>query len=165
MKHLAFNLLMLVGMTGAAQSTIDFETKKCTLQTNNGYGAKRELVFKLMCTKEEIMNCIDYWEFIKNYQEEGYRTDTISDQKMCELFVMNFVGVGIINGKYKLKNPNSLDFMTDVEGMLYVIEDKEENKSLSNRFNASLVIKAQNGYGNYITGKFIIVEKKAEIFF
>jgi hypothetical protein len=55
--------------------------------------------------------------------------------------------------------------MTDVEGMLYVIEDKEENKSLSNRFNASLVIKAQNGYGNYITGKFIIVEKKAEIFF
>ena len=165
MKHLAFNLLMLVGMTGAAQSTINFETKKCTLQTNNGYGAKRELVFSLMCTKEEIMNCVDYLEFIKKYQEEGVRIDTISDQQMCELFVMNFVGMGLINGKYKLKNPNSLDYATDVEGMLYVIENKKENRSLSNRFNASLVIKAQNGYGNYITGKFIIVEKKAEIFF
>lgn len=165
MKHLAFNLLMLVGMTSAAQSTINFETKKCTLQTNNGYGAKRELVFNLLCTKEEIMNCLDYWDFIKKYQEEGVRIDTISDQQMCELFIMNFVGMGLINGKYKLKNPNSLDYATDVEGMLYVIENKKENKSLSNRFNASLVIKAQNGYGNYITGKFIIVEKKAEIFF
>ena len=165
MKHLAFNLLMLVGMTGAAQSTINFETKKCTLQTTNGYGAKRELVFSLMCTKEEIMNCLDYWDFIKKYQEEGVRTDTISDQQMCELFIMNFVGMGLINGKYKLKNPNSLDYATDVEGMLYVIENKKENKSLSNRFNASVVIKAQNGYGNYITGKFIIIEKKAEIFF
>jgi hypothetical protein len=156
---------MLVGMTSAAQSTINFETKKCTLQTTNGYGAKRELVFSLMCTKEEIMNCLDYWDFIKKYQEEGVRIDTISDQQMCELFIMNFVGMGLINGKYKLKNPNSLDYATDVEGMLYVIENKKENKSLSNRFNASLVIKAQNGYGNYITGKFIIVEKKAEIFF
>jgi hypothetical protein len=165
MKHLAFNLLMLVGMTGAAQSTINFETKKCTLQTNNGYGAKRELVFSLMCTREEIMNCVDYLEFIKKYQEEGVRIDTISDQQMCELFVMNFVGMGLINGKYKLKNPNSLDYATDVEGMLYVIENKKENRSLSNRFNASVVIKAQNGYGNYITGKFIIIEKKAEIFF
>lgn len=156
---------MAIGMMGAAQSKIDWTTNKCTVQATNGYGAKRELVFKLMCTKEEMMNCKDYWKFLNTCSEEGIRTDTLSDDYLCELFVMNFVGVGLIDGKYKLKNPNSLEYVTDVDGMLYVIDNKDASEQLSNSFNASLVIKAQNGYGNYITGKFIIVDKKAEIFF
>lgn len=165
MKHLAFNLLMLVGMTCAAQ--LDFENKKYTYKTQNGYGVEREVVFKLSCTKEEIMNCKDYWKYIKTAKEEGYYTDTVSDEKLCEAFIMNFVGMGIINGKYKLKKPMSLDFITESQGMLYVINNKDASdvsSDLANTFNASLNIKAQNGYGQYTYGKFIINEKKAIIF-
>ena len=80
---------------------------------------------------------------------------------------MNFVGMGIINGKYKLKKPMSLDFINESQGMLYVITNKDASDAssdLANTFNASLNIKAQNGYGQYIYGKFIINEKKAIIF-
>ena len=165
MKHLAFNLLMLVGMTSAAQ--LDFANKKYTYKTQNGYGVEREVVFKLVCTKEEIMNCKDYWKYIKEAKEEGTNVDTLSDDKLCEYFIMNFVGVGIIDGKYKLKKPMSLDFITESIGMLYVANNKDSrdiSSDLANTFNASLNIKAQNGYGQYTYGKFMINEKKAMIF-
>jgi hypothetical protein len=153
---------MLVGMTGAAQ--LDFTNNIYTHKTKNGYGVERELKFKFRCTQEQIMNSIDFNEFMQLAKDEGYRYDTLEKSKLCEMFVINYVGVGLIDGKYKLKKPSSLDYIEESIGLIYVSEDDNKD-DLSNRFVASIQIKAQNGYGNYLFGKFIVSKKEALVIF
>lgn len=146
MKHLVFNLLMFTGMVGAAQT--DFQNKTFTYEAQSGYGAKRKIVLKLSATEEELLNSKDYQEHLAEFYAD-VDTDTLSKPRSIDLMLRHRTGMGLIEGKYKLKNPSSLDFPEDAQGTIFV-SDKDQ------RMTIYIPIKAQNGYGAYLFGSLYI---------
>jgi hypothetical protein len=155
MKHLMFNLLMLTGMVGSAQ--LDFANKLYTHKTKNGIGQPTEIKFKIYFDEEKLESCKDYDSYMKefNYYGDTSGTKPKSKSDSFNRFLDYWVAMCLLDGKYKLKNSSSLEYLNGDAYLL--VSDKDKTMS------GSVPMKAQNSYGNYIVGYFLIFDKKGYV--
>lgn len=155
MKHLAFNLLMLTGMVGSAQ--LDFANKVYLHKTTNGIGESKTISFKIYFDENELESCKDYDAYMTefSYYNDTSGTKPKSKADSFNRFLDYWVAVALMNGKYKLKNSSSLEYLNGDAYLL--VSDKDKT------LGGSVPMKAQNAYGNYIIGYFLLLDKKGYV--
>jgi hypothetical protein len=150
-KLLVLSMVLMSFLSyGQEKPTYDGEYFYTTLE--NGVGVEQKMRFSLSKNDYEKIKSSDLfkkWKEItwSNPKNAGY----IEHHKGWDEVIMYLNGL-ITSSKFtlkyiKLKNGNSLEFINDSKGTIYLSDN--------NGIRISYPFKAQNGYGNSIVGKTI----------
>ena len=152
LKVMMMTLMMcLMTVVSFGQITYSYKNEILVTKQETGTRVEKDMVFSLSSKNyDNIKNSelfIKWKEITLSDPENERYINKHKDWDKVIWYINSQIRMSLFYVKIKLKNGSSLDFIDGSKGMIYLNENGE--------INISYNLKAQNGYGNFITSQCI----------